>query len=42
MAVVAREYDLPRKTVVALARCNDAAPAESRVAAVRDYLDGLL
>jgi hypothetical protein len=40
--VVAREYDLSRETVVALARCNDAAPAASRVAAVREYLDGLL
>ena len=40
--VVAREYDLPRETVVALARRNDGTPAESRVEAVRSYLDGLL
>jgi hypothetical protein len=40
--VVAREYDLPRETVVALARCNDTTAAESRVEAVRSYLDTLL
>jgi hypothetical protein len=40
--VVAREYDLPRETVVALARCNDTTAAKSRVEAVRSYLDTLL
>ena len=40
--VVAREYDLPREIVVALARCNDTSTAESRVGAVRNFLDGLL
>jgi hypothetical protein len=40
--VVAREYDLPRADVVALARCNDTAPTAERVAAVRAQLDALL
>ena len=40
--VVAREYDLPRREVVALAQCNDTTPSEHRVAAVRARLDALL
>ena len=40
--VVAREYDLPREVVVALARLNDTTPTETRVAAVRARLDEIL
>jgi len=40
--VVAREYDLPRHEVVALAQCNDTTPTDERVAAIRTRLDALL
>jgi hypothetical protein len=40
--VVAREYDLARAEVVALARVNDNTPTEQRVDAVRAHLDALL
>jgi len=40
--VVAREYDLPRADVVALARVNDETPSAARVDAVRARLDEML
>ena len=40
--VVAREYGLPRETVVELARVNDTTPSATRVDAVRARLDELL
>ena len=40
--VVARVYDLPRDTVVELARLNDSTPRAARTEAVRARLDELL
>ncbi|HXZ86049.1 MAG TPA: hypothetical protein VEI82_11225, partial [Myxococcota bacterium] len=39
---VARAYELPRESVIELARTNDATPRAERVAAVRRKLEALL